>query len=66
MQRLLRTVVWDGDAVRDEVRDWLIEQLGHPDAVLVTDATGFLKKGLCSVGSGGSTPAPLGVWRTAR
>jgi SRSO17 transposase len=28
----------------------LIEQLGHPDAVLVIDETGFLKKGVCSVG----------------
>ncbi|SCL15934.1 SRSO17 transposase [Micromonospora inyonensis] len=50
MQRLLRTAVWDVDAVRDDIRDWLVEQLGHPDAVLVTDETGFLKKGVCSVG----------------
>ncbi|GAA0400606.1 hypothetical protein GCM10009541_49690 [Micromonospora gifhornensis] len=50
MQRLLRTAVWDADAVRDDVRSWLIEQFGHPDAVLVTDETGFLKKGWCSVG----------------
>lgn len=50
MQRLLRTAVWDADAVRDDVRSWLIERLGHPDAVLVTDETGFLKKGVCSVG----------------
>ncbi|WP_455749619.1 IS701 family transposase [Micromonospora chersina] len=49
MQRLLRTAVWDADAVRDDVCDWLVEQLGHPDAVLVTDETGFLKKGVCSV-----------------
>ncbi|MFF0654726.1 transposase [Micromonospora tulbaghiae] len=32
MQRLLRTAVWDADGVRDDVRAWLIEQLGHPDA----------------------------------
>ena len=50
MQRLLRTAVWNPDAVRDDMREWLIEQLGHPDAVLVTDETGFLKKGVCSVG----------------
>ncbi|WP_155252928.1 IS701 family transposase [Salinispora arenicola] len=50
MQRLLRTAMWDPDAVRDDLREWLIEQLGHPDAVLVTDETGFLKKGVCSVG----------------
>ncbi|MGW3606389.1 IS701 family transposase [Micromonospora sp. NPDC005161] len=50
MQRLLRTTVWDADAVRDDIRAWLIEQLGHPDGVLITDETGFLKKGLGSVG----------------
>ncbi|MGN9895091.1 IS701 family transposase [Micromonospora sp. L31] len=50
MQRLLRTAAWDANAVRDDVRSWLIERLGRPDAVLVTDETGFLKKGLCSVG----------------
>jgi SRSO17 transposase len=50
MQRLLRTAVWDADAVRDDLRDWLIEELGHPDAVLIIDETGFLKKGVCSVG----------------
>ena len=49
MQRLLRTA-WDADAVRDDVRDWLIKQLGHPDGVLVTDETGFLKKGVRSAG----------------
>ena len=50
MQRLLRTAVWQPDAVRDDMREWLVEQLGHPDAVLVTDETGFLKKGVCPVG----------------
>nr|WP_269458412.1 hypothetical protein [Micromonospora coriariae] len=30
MQRLLRTAVRDPDTVRDDVRDWLVEQLGHP------------------------------------
>lgn len=37
MQRLLRTAVWGADAVRDDVRFWLIEQLGHPDSVLRRD-----------------------------
>jgi SRSO17 transposase len=50
MQRLLRTTVWDADAVRDDVRDWLVARLGHPDAVLIVDETGFLKKGVGSVG----------------
>jgi SRSO17 transposase len=46
MQRLLRTAVWDADHVRDDVRDWLVEHLAHPDGVLVVDETGFLKKGV--------------------
>jgi len=45
MQRLLRTAVWDADAVRDDVRDYVMEHLGHRDSVLIADETGFLKKG---------------------
>ena len=50
MQRLLRDVVWDADAVRDDLRAFVVEHLYHPDAVLIVDETGFLKKGTCSVG----------------
>lgn len=50
MQRLLSEAVWDADAVRDDVRDYVAEQLGDPDAVLVIDDTGDLKKGEHSVG----------------
>jgi SRSO17 transposase len=49
MQRLLRTTVWDADAVRDDVRGLVVEALGRPDGVLIADETGFLKKGVCSV-----------------
>ena len=50
MQRLLRTAVWDAEAVRDDVRDLVVAGLAHPDAVLVVDETGDLKKGVHSVG----------------
>ncbi len=50
MQRLLRWADWDVEAVRDDVRDYLIEHLGDPDAVLIVDDTGFLKKGIRSAG----------------
>jgi SRSO17 transposase len=50
MQRLLNQAVWDADAVRDDVRHYVVEQLGDAEAVLVIDETGFLKKGLKSVG----------------
>jgi SRSO17 transposase len=50
VQRLLRTARWDAEAVRDDLRAYVVEQLGDPEAVLVIDETGFLKKGTKSVG----------------
>jgi SRSO17 transposase len=50
VQRLLRTARWDAEAVRDDLRAYVIEHLGDPEAVLVLDETGFLKKGSKSVG----------------
>ena len=50
MQRLLTTTRWDADALRDDVRAYVVEQLGDPGGVLVVDETGFLKKGTKSAG----------------
>jgi SRSO17 transposase len=50
MQHLLGRAVWDAEAVRDEVRMYVVEHLGAAEAVLVVDETGFLKKGTHSVG----------------
>jgi SRSO17 transposase len=50
MQRLLNGAGWDADGVRDDVRDYVIEHLSDPDAVLVLDETGFVKKGTRSAG----------------
>ena len=50
VQRLLRTARWDAEAVRDDLRAYVVEHLGDPGAVLVIDETGFLKKGTKSVG----------------
>jgi len=50
VQRLLNAADWDVDAVRDDLRAYVVEHLGAPDAVLVIDETGFLKKGSKSVG----------------
>src|ERR671916_858155 len=50
MQRLLATADWDADAVRDDLRAYVVEQLRDPGAVFVIDETGFLKKGTKSVG----------------
>ena len=49
-QHLLRRALWDPEAVRDELRCYLIQHLGDPEAVLVIDETGFLKKGRHSAG----------------
>lgn len=50
VQRLLATAQWDADQVRDDLQRYVVEHLGHPEAVLVIDETGFLKKGTKSVG----------------
>jgi SRSO17 transposase len=50
MQRLLRRADWDVDGVRDDVRDYVVEQLGDRDGVLIADETGFVKKGTRSAG----------------
>src|SRR4051794_10065427 len=50
MQEFLSRVHWDADALRDDLRAYVVEQLGDADAVLVLDETGFLKKGTKSAG----------------
>jgi SRSO17 transposase len=50
MQRLLNHARWDAEAVRDDLRDYVVEHLGDPGGVLVIDETGFLKKGTRSAG----------------
>jgi SRSO17 transposase len=50
MQRLLNGSGWDADGVRDDLREYVVEQLGNSGAVLVLDETGFVKKGDRSAG----------------
>jgi SRSO17 transposase len=49
-QALLGRALWDADALRDVVSDFVVETLSEPDAVLVLDETGFLKQGRASCG----------------
>ena len=49
-QALLGRDRWDADALRDMVREYVIEHLADDDAVLVIDETGFLKQGKSSCG----------------
>jgi SRSO17 transposase len=51
-QALLGRGRWDADALRDVVRDYVVEHLAADDAVLVIDETGFLKQGRKSCGVG--------------
>ena len=51
-QAILGRGRWDADGLRDIVRDYVVEHLGAADAVLVIDATGFLKQGKASCGVG--------------
>lgn len=50
IQSLLGRSAWSADALRDRVREYVLETLGDEGGVLVVDETGFLKKGTHSVG----------------
>src|SRR5919112_6013086 len=50
VQDFLARMRWDADQVRDDLRGYVVAQLGDAEAVLVLDETGFVKKGSKSVG----------------
>ena len=51
MQRLLRTADWEVDGVRDDLRGYVLNELGDAESgVFVVDETGFIKKGVRSAG----------------
>ena len=50
IQHLLGRANWDADALRDDLRDYVIEHLAEEESVLIVDETGFIKKGDMSVG----------------
>jgi len=52
MQRLLSSAVWDTDGVRDDLRTYVLEQLGLQSAILVIDESCFPKRGKKSAGVG--------------
>jgi SRSO17 transposase len=52
MQRLLSQAVWDTNGVRDDLRAYVLEQLGTESAILVLDETSFPKRGHKSAGVG--------------
>ena len=50
VQHFIGRAAWEADAVRDDLRAYVVEDLGQPDGILIVDETGFLKKGDKSVG----------------
>jgi len=50
LHRFLNRIEWDADEVLADVREYVVENLGDRDAVLIVDDTGFLKKGVRSAG----------------
>ena len=71
VQRLLNAAVWDADAVRDDLRAYVLEHLGDPESgVLIVDESGFPKKGTASCGvasqycgtTGSTTNCQVGVF----
>src|SRR6201982_1336398 len=59
-QAILGRGRWDADALRDLVRNYALETLADPEAVLVLDETGFLKQGKASCGVGRQYPGSAG------
>src|SRR5918997_2499594 len=58
VQDFLARMRWDADAVRDDLRAYVVEHLGDPGAVLVLDETGAVKKGENSAGVQRQYPRP--------
>jgi SRSO17 transposase len=50
MQRLLSSAVWDADLVREDLRSYVLEQLGDQESIVVIDETSFPKRGDKSAG----------------
>lgn len=50
IHRSLNRIGRDADEALDDVREYVAERLGDPEAVLIVDDTGFLKKGDRSAG----------------
>src|SRR5262249_53233886 len=50
LQRFLKLSPWDADALLERNREYAMEHLADPGAILVADPTGFAKKGTKSVG----------------
>ena len=50
LQHMLSRASWDEDAVAGDLRDYVTAAFADPDAVLIVDETGDVKKGAATVG----------------
>ena len=66
MQRLLSQAVWDADGVRDDLRAFVLPQLGSSPLTVAIDETGFLKRGRHSAGVGKQHYGPTGDVRNCQ
>src|SRR6266446_10779711 len=66
MQRLLSQAVWDTDGVRDDLRAFVLQQLGSSPLTVVIDESGFLKRGQHSAGVGKQHYGPTGDVRNCQ
>ena len=67
VQRLLSAATWDADAVRDDLRAYVVDHLGDPaSGVLIIDDTGFVKKGDKSCGVGRQYSGTVGATANAQ
>ena len=56
-QRLLYRTLWSADSARNILQKYIVEVFADEDGIGVVDETGFIKKGIRSVGVNGSTAA---------
>src|ERR1044071_4434885 len=59
-QAILGRGRWDAEALRDIVREYVVEHLADEEAVLVVDESGFLKQGKASCGVSRQYPGSAG------
>lgn len=50
LQHLLARAIWDADAIRDDLSDYVVDAFGDRGATLAVDETGNVKKGIATVG----------------
>jgi SRSO17 transposase len=64
LQQFLYRGAWGADALRDDLRQYMVAQIGDEAAILIVDETGFVKKGSQSAGvqrQYSGTAAPKGL-----